>query len=144
MRYFAYGSNMSRSRMEERLGPVIDLGRARYPESVHRFSKLGCDGTGKGNIEHAPDRLVWGVVYEIDAIQLDRLVEVEFGYRLVSVELELDIVGPALTFEALRPELGLAPTREYLEHYVAGIREHRIPDDYLAAVLGDFHQLLDG
>jgi gamma-glutamylcyclotransferase len=138
VRYFAYGSNMSRSRIEARLGRVVDLGRARCPARTHRFSKLGRDGTGKGNIEPAAGGVVWGVVYEIDALQLDRLVEVEFGYRVIGVELDLEVLAPAVTFEALQPKAGLAPTREYIDHYIAGIREHRIPEDYLAAVLGDW------
>ncbi len=140
MRYFAYGSNMSRSRIEARLGAVVDLGRARCPARLHRFSKLGRDGTGKGNIEVDGGALVWGVVYELDAAQFERLVEFEFGYRVVELGLER---GSALSFEALRPAPGLAPSREYLEHYVAGVREHRIPEDYLAAVLGEFAALVD-
>ncbi|MFO7562594.1 MAG: gamma-glutamylcyclotransferase family protein [Enhygromyxa sp.] len=146
MRYFAYGSNMSRARLEARLGRVVDLGRARCPDRRHEFSKLGRDGSGKGNIELARDELVWGVVYEIEPVQLERLIEFEFGYRVVEVEVEVELATPepepAVTFEALACCPGLAPTREYLEHYVAGIREHRIPDAYLAAVLGEFRRLL--
>ncbi|HLT36829.1 MAG TPA: gamma-glutamylcyclotransferase family protein [Enhygromyxa sp.] len=138
MRYFAYGSNMSRARLETRVGPVVDLGRARCPGRRHAFSKLGRDGTGKGNIEVVRGELVWGVVYELESPQLERLIELEFGYRLIELELETTV----LSFEALEPCPGLAPSREYLEHYVAGIREHQIPDAYLAAVLGEFVELL--
>ncbi|HVH97760.1 MAG TPA: gamma-glutamylcyclotransferase family protein [Enhygromyxa sp.] len=144
MRYFAYGSNMSRARLEGRLGRVVDLGRARCAARRHRFSKLGLDGTGKGNIELAEAELVWGVVYELDAAQLERLTGLELGYRRVELEVELEMIGPVRTasFEALLPTQDLAPTREYLEHYVVGMREHGIPDAYLAAVLGEFHRLV--
>jgi hypothetical protein len=135
MRYFAYGSNMSRSRIEARLGSVVDLGPARCSNRLHRFSKLGLDGTGKGNIEAFVGGLVWGVVYELDVVQLERLVEFESGYRTIELELEL---GVAISFEAEQPKLGLTPSREYVEHYVAGIREHGIPEDYLGAILGEF------
>lgn len=80
MRYFAYGSNMSRARLEARLGRVADLGRAQCHERRHRFSKLGRDGTGKGNIEAVADARVWGVLYQLDGGQLDRLIEIESGY----------------------------------------------------------------
>lgn len=142
-RYFAYGSNMSRARIEARLGSVQDLGRARCPDREHRFSKLGRDGTGKGNIEAVAGALVWGVVYELDEAQLARLAEFEFGYRATQIELAagMQIVT---SFVALKPVAGLAPTPEYLEHYVTGIREHGIPDAYLAAVIDEFEHLLKG
>lgn len=142
-RYFAYGSNMSRARIEARLGAVRDLGRARCPDRHHRFSKLGRDGTGKGNIEVVAGGLVWGVVYEIDEGQLARLAEFEFGYRATQIELAAEVQA-VTSFEALEPVAGLAPTRAYLEHYVTGIREHGIPDAYLAAVLAEFEHLLKG
>jgi gamma-glutamylcyclotransferase len=147
--YFAYGSNMSRARLEARLGPVRDLGRARCPDRHHRFSKLGRDGTGKGNIEVLAGALVWGVVYELGETQLERLAKFEFGYR--GTLLDLGLAEPALerggavraaSFEALTPVAGLAPTRAYLEHYVAGIREHGIPEAYANAVLAEFADLL--
>jgi gamma-glutamylcyclotransferase len=144
VRYFAYGSNMSRARLEGRLGRVADLGRARCADRRHRFSKLGLDGTGKGNLEPAAAGLVWGVLYELDAGQLERLVAIETGYRLLEIEVELDGIGlvPTVSFEALEQRAGLAPTREYVEHYVTGIREHGIPDAYLAVVLGEFRGLV--
>lgn len=144
VRYFAYGSNMSRARLEARLGRVVDLGRARCVARRHSFSKLGLDGTGKGNIELADDALVWGVVYDIDPAQLERLAGIELGYRRIELDVELEMIGPTrtATFEALEPTPGLAPTREYLEHYVIGMREHGIPDAYLAAVLGSFYALV--
>jgi len=139
--YFAYGSNMSRARIEARLGSVRDLGRARCPDRHHRFSKLGRDGTGKGNIEVASGALVWGVVYELGEAQLERLATFEFGYRATQLQLIQAATG-VVSFEALAPVTGLAPTREYLEHYVRGIREHGIPEPYLNAVLRDFEHLL--
>jgi gamma-glutamylcyclotransferase len=146
VRYFAYGSNMSRARLEGRLGRVVDRGRAQCRDRRHRFSKLGRDGSGKGNLEAAADELVWGVVYELDGGQLERLVAVELGYRMIEVAVELEWIGSvrAASFEALEPTSGLVPTREYLEHYLVGMREHEIPDAYLAAVLGEFRELFVG
>ena len=154
MRYFAYGSNLSRARIQARLGPVRDLGRAHLPGRVHRFSKRGRDGSGKGNVERAPigaDARVWGVVYELSDAQFDRLTEFELGYRVVTLELPgAPVLATAATrgpmpvssFEALTPGPELAPTREYLDHYVTGVREHGIPDDYLDALLGEFRAIL--
>lgn len=87
--------------------------------------------------------MVWGVLYELDAAQLERLVTIEAGYRLIEVEVELEVIGPVrtATFEALEQRPGLMPTREYVEHYVTGIREHGIPDAYLASVLDEFRRI---
>ncbi|PRP96754.1 hypothetical protein ENSA5_35280 [Enhygromyxa salina] len=137
MRYFAYGSNMSRARLEQRVGPTLVLGPARLEGYRHRFSKLGTDGSGKGNIELHLGESVWGVVYELDDRQLARLVDFELGYRQTS--LPVPLVGATATrvtsFEAHTIVPGLAPTSAYVEHYVIGMREHGIPDDYRMRIL---------
>lgn len=140
MLYFAYGSNMSSLRLERRVGTVETLGRARLPAHRHRFSKLGRDGTGKGNIEPHPEEHTWGVIYGLTGQQLGELEGYEIGYRRA----ELDVVHHAgsdlvrvTTFVALRVVEGLAPTDEYLSHYRDGIDEHGIEDAYLRRLLAD-------
>lgn len=137
MLYFAYGSNMSRARLEQRVGEVGVVGRARLDDHRHRFSKLGQDGTGKGNIELAEGNAVWGVVYELDVAQWEVLAPFEIGYR----PLALDVWATrarlsARSFVAERIVIGLQPTVEYVEHYRIGMREHQLPEDYCTAVLG--------
>lgn len=134
MLYFAYGSNMSSRRLVARVGEVAVQGVATLPRHRHRFTKLGTDGTAKGNIEPAEDARTMGVLYELSERQFERLAQFEKGYR--STGLELAAIGvrgpvPALSFAALRIVEGLTPTDEYLAHYRAGIEEHGIDPAYL-------------
>lgn len=135
--YFAYGSNMSQSRLQERVGQVRVLGRARLCAHRHRFSKLGRDGTGKGNIEACAGASVWGVLYELDHAQLAQLDDYELGYRGLELELELDDRRSVLacSYAALKIVPTLTPTRAYLRHYLTGMREHAIPPDYRDEIL---------
>lgn len=144
--YFAYGSNMSRLRLEQRVGLVQVLGRGRLDGHRHRFSKLGRDGTGKGNIEPHEHASVWGVLYELEDGQLARLTEFEFGYRhtLVPVALTAEsgrAVG-ASSFAALQIVEALEPTAAYIEHYQIGMAEHGIPQDYRQQLLAGLSHLL--
>lgn len=146
--YFAYGSNMSRLRLEQRVGLVQVLGCGRLDGHHHRFSKLGRDGTGKGNIEPREDASVWGVLYELGDDQLARLTEFEFGYRpaILTVALAAD-PGRAVrasSFSALNVVDALEPTIEYIEHYLIGMAEHGIPDHYRQELLDALGDLLVG
>lgn len=135
-RYFAYGSNMLRARIEERLGRVEVLGAAVLAGYAHSFSKLGRDGTGKGNIRQAHGGEVHGVLYRLDAGQLARLVEIEGGYRLISLSVrQRGAVVDARAFQALAPMAALAPTDEYLAFYERGMREHGLPVHYRALIV---------
>ena len=135
-RYFAYGSNMLRARIEERLGPVEVLGAAVLAGYAHSFSKLGRDGTGKGNIREAHGSEVHGVLYRLDPGQMARLVEIEGGYRLVGLPVRCGgAIVDARAFQALAPMAALAPTAEYLAFYERGMHEHGLPAHYRALIL---------
>lgn len=134
--YFAYGSNMWRARIEERLGPVTVLGASVLPGYAHSFSKLGRDGTGKGNITEALDSEVHGVLYRLSTLQISWLAVIEGGYR--SVELAVRCSGarvPAVSFQALAPVSAPVPTAAYLACYERGMEEHGLPDHYRARIL---------
>lgn len=131
MRYFAYGSNMRRARLEARVGDVIDRGWVTLHHYRHSFQKLGSDGTAKGTIVTATEQKVHGVLYEIDDGQVGVLTECEGGYRRIDVDLD---GAAAITFEALRLVEGLQPTDDYLEHYFAGMTEHGLPVDYIEII----------
>ena len=143
-RYFAYGSNMSRARLEARIDRVRVVGPAVLEDHRHRFSKLGRDGTGKGNIEGHARARVWGVVYELDEAQLRRLAVFEGGYREDTLSVNLPSGEGVVThsFRALEVVEGLAPSADYLGHYLQGMREHALPEHYVEAVLGEWRALL--
>ena len=134
--YFAYGSNMSSARLVARVGDVESRGAARLPEHQHRFSKLGTDGTGKGNVEPVPREVVHGALYSLLPPQIARLAQFETGYRMVELDVwHRDTLSRVVTFVALRPVEPLRPSDEYLAHYRRGMAEHELPDDYVRHVL---------
>ena len=122
---------MSRARLEERVGDVVDRGWATLLQYQHSFRKLGADGTGKGTIVAAPGQIVHGVMYEIDDRQLGVITQREGGYRQIEVFLD---GAPAVTFEALRLVDGLHPSLDYLVHYFLGMTEHGLPEQYIETI----------
>jgi hypothetical protein len=128
---------MLRSRVEERLGPVVDRGRASLRGYRHCFNKHGVDGTAKGNIIAASTEAVQGVLYELNAAQLSTLTRCEPGYRRieVAVEEQRGVMVTAVAFTAVAPVSGLRPKAEYLGCYERGMIEHDIPRDYREQIL---------
>lgn len=145
--YFAYGSNMCRARLEERIGPVQTRGIAQLAGYIHRFTKPGADGTAKGNIEVEPGARVLGVIYGLREEQLEKLESFEVGYRRVEVLptlLDSDVIGaplPSITFVACSPSRDIpAPYDWYLEYYRRGIEQHGIDQDYFTTLVAELHQ----
>ncbi len=130
---------MSSARLVARVGPVEIVGRAVLRDHEHNFSKLGNDGTGKGNVVPSVGGLVLGVAYRLQPAQFSTLAGIEGGYR--SIEIDIEAGGRSLlatTFVALRPGPAPRPSAEYLEHYRVGMLEHGIAEDYAASILGAF------
>lgn len=135
--YFAYGSNMSRARLEERVGEVVHQGRALLSGYVHRFDHQGSDGTAKGNIAQAASDVVHGVLYALRDDQVQLLEPYEGGYDVITVELELVLVQRrvrAYTYTSRVIAPGLAPLADYLEHYFSGMLENGIPEAYVERI----------
>jgi cation transport regulator ChaC len=131
--YFAYGSNMSRLRLQARTGAVVHHGRALLQGYRHHFTHRGRDGTGKGNIGRSVGHAVHGVLYELSDHQVRQLASYEGGYEVREVELDLVRPGWRVTAYTYVSEIrthGLRPLPSYLEHYFSGIAENEIPRAY--------------
>jgi len=129
---------MSRDRLEDRIGLVVDLGWVTLVNYHLIFDKRGEDGTAKANIAPAPGHTVHGVLYELSAGQFDTLGVIEGGYTRRRVHVKVpgtaddDEPRAVETFVAI-PEWrqpGLLPTEAYLAYCVAGAREHALPESY--------------
>jgi AIG2-like family len=130
--YFAYGSNMSTGRTEDRTGGVHQRGVARL--SGHRilFNKASTDGTGKTNIVPHKTAEVWGVLFGMTTAQFTTLAGHEGGYAEQAVTVHLgDTEVKAQTFVAEMRTPGLKPSRTYLDFLIEGAREHHLPDAYI-------------
>lgn len=129
--------------MEERVGRVHDLGWSTLSGHRHAFNKRGADGTAKGNIIPANEDVVHGVLYQITAEQLQILAQYEGGYiatQLYVYAHQHAKLYTCTTYKALKTTSDLLPHHTYLKHYETGLREHGLPQEYRAYILGeDFH-----
>lgn len=140
--YFAYGSNLDRERLEDRVGPVRGAVPARLSNYRLAFNKRADGGGVYANVMPAPGGAVWGVAYLCSSAALARLdrhegvrgghyqrqpVEVESaeGERLGAI---MYVAGVSFT----GPES--TPHRNYLAHILTGARAHALPADYIEFV----------
>ena len=130
--YFVYGSNMKRSRIEERVGIVVDRGIATMRDYSIAFNKQSKDGTGKTNIIPAKQKDVLGVVYELSEDQLKVLDKSEKGYFRVPMEVDLSgKIVPVQTYVAGENTINneLLPKVDYLRLLIDGVYDHNFPED---------------
>ncbi len=130
--HFAYGSNMSTARLKKRINEVIQKGAAKLDGHEIRFDKKSDDRSGKTNLAAAEGSTVWGVLYELTPEQFRKLAGIEKGYRVQDVTVEAAVAkAVARTFIAEETTPALRPTRTYLDHLIAGAREHGLPQPYI-------------
>jgi len=139
--YFAYGSNLSKSRIAQRTGSAPPA-RTAYLND-HRFAfNLHADGVIYANIVPCYQSIVWGVVYWCSREMmeaLDRCEGVAIGcYRRAWVEIETE-KGERLQAEtyvggkSFVAEEGL-PSDAYLQLILTGAAEHGLPEQYIRFV----------
>jgi len=132
--YFAYGSNMSASRLQSRIKIKADVGAAYLEGWQMVFNKRGRDGSGKANLIANPDFVTWGVLYLLEGSELDRLDVIEGGYERMNVRVRQrdGTVYDAVTYVSQDLTDDPRPSHEYKEYVLSGAREHHLPPDYLA------------
>lgn len=138
MWYFAYGSNLCRSRLLERVASARYDRVARLAGHDFRFQKIGRDGSGKADAypTGSSDDAVWGALVEVVDAELVALDQFEPGYDRREVEVELPDEGEwrrAYTYLA-RPafvDSSRLPFRWYRQLVVAGGLARSLPDGYL-------------
>ena len=141
MLYFAYGSNMPRAMIEQRVGPCERVGVAYITGYALRFHKESvidysgkCDAYRTGD----PNDSVWGAIYRLTGDQIFRMDELEGpGYRRAAVrtmlggrvvEADLYLAEP----EYVKPDL--PPFDSYKACVLAGGRELGLPKEYVDAI----------
>jgi gamma-glutamylcyclotransferase len=138
MKYFAYGSNMLTSRLEQRLGKVDDGGTAILENHQIIFNKKSSvDYTGKTNVVKIEGGQVVGVVFELTEEQFLLLDGNEGGYHRQTIDVLIDgELTPVITYLANdnRIDNKLLPTVEYRQHLIDGAIEHNFPKEYIAAL----------
>ncbi len=129
MRYFAYGSNMDQKRMRDRGVEFTSRERAILKGWRLVFNKVANRNPKEGyaNIVEDKDGVVEGILYEISEEGMGRLDDCEghpdhYYREKVTVILDNGEEVKAITYIA-QPKMergGLKPTREYLNHLLAG------------------------
>lgn len=132
--YFAYGSNMLSERLCSRVLSAKAIGCARLEDWRLVFNKRSIDGSAKANLIESLGDTTWGVLYEIDAQDLERLDRVEGGYKRISVRARksdgetveaVTYVSAELTDEQIAYDW-------YKDTVITGAREHNLPQEYIA------------
>lgn len=126
--YFAYGSNLTRTRMRDRVPSAHPRGVACLADHRLTLDKRGRDGSGKANLQPTPGAWVFGALYRLSAIHWGALDACEPGYRRVPVEVHV----PGGTLEAWTyTSRDLTPHAIAYEWYkrlmVEGALEHGLP-----------------
>ncbi|MCK8825506.1 gamma-glutamylcyclotransferase family protein [Fuchsiella alkaliacetigena] len=129
--YFAYGSNMSKERLEKRISKVKTMGKAKLPNYKLVINKEGNDGSGKANIVYSLDNEVWGVFYELEKSKLEKLDSYEPNYERINVEIVNDLSESlnAITYISTKTT-DEKPFEWYKQHILKGAYEHNLPNDY--------------
>lgn len=141
--YFAYGSNLSQTRLHLHAPSAHLVSIARLPEYRLAFSiesKRSWLG-GVGDILPAPGDEVWGALWVIAPEDSRHLDEQEGvfrdppAYRRISVEVSTpagDVVR-CRSYQVVTPhEAGFLPSPAYKDTIVTGARELGLPESYLA------------
>lgn len=133
LHYFAYGSNMNKDRMHERVGYVLESMPGILSGWRLVFNKKARDGTSVyANIVPDPDGEVQGCVYQVTRDDIDTLDGYE-GYPAHYDRKEIQLLANTEMISAVvyiaAPEMicdDLKPTRDYLNHLLAG-KEYLTP-----------------
>ena len=141
--YFAYGSNLCRSRLVSRATGAESLGAAALTGYRLRWHKRSVDGSGKCSVEPAAAATaVYGVVYRMSKVAkraLDRVEGVGRGYDIAEVQVRVGgVLVPATTYVA-DPEYvvdELRPYAWYRELVVRGAVDQGLPEAYVASLRG--------
>lgn len=138
MHYFAYGSNMSISRLRERAPSAVPLGCHSLKEYGLRFHKSSKDGSGKCDAyftSNAKD-VIYGALFKIapsEKSALDRAEGLGYGYeeKEVRVTAADGSLTKATTYLASKIDKTLKPYSWYMNHVLIGANETSLPADYI-------------
>ncbi len=141
--YFAYGSNMQRKRLEDRVGKVVFIGKARLEDYELDFSKKSKDGSGKANITEKVNSIVEGAIFQLSVDQLKMLDKFE-GYPTHYLRQKIkvqrtkdDRIFSVHVYIAQSDHIqpNLRPTPTYLNYIIDGAKEIKATDTHEKLVL---------
>jgi sulfite reductase (NADPH) flavoprotein alpha-component len=134
--YFAYGANMSASKLARHGIRVASAEPARLDGYRLAFDLPGIPliEPAFASIVRAPGETVHGVLYRMSERDADRLDRFESPrYRRAPVEVTGTLSGraPAFAYENRMPVAGLVPSRRYLRLLCEGARDSGLPGEWI-------------
>jgi hypothetical protein len=141
LKYFAYGSNMSLSRLRERVPSAQRVGSCILRAHDLRFHKVSRDRSAKCdafNTEN-PEDFILGSLFEMcssDKKYLDAAEGLGHGYgeKYVIVEDDDGNVITAITYYALVIDAEVKPYSWYKNHVLIGAIESLLPGSYIQKI----------
>jgi len=84
-------------------------------------------------LEDSPGDVVWGVLYEIESSDLDKLDKAEGGYQRTTMRVQTneDKLVAAEVYISTEVVLEAIPFDWYKELLVSGAQEHQLPENYI-------------
>jgi len=125
--------------MLSRVGNILEEHNATVPNFELRFNKKVRGGTAGANVQPAPGKTVYGVLYKIEENSfrsLDRYEGVPDHYRRIEIQVTPDggQPVPAQVYIASKVEKGLRPSPHYLQAILDGAGEHSLPVSYIGEI----------
>jgi hypothetical protein len=141
LKYFAYGSNMSLSRLRERAASAQLLGSCILRAHDLRFHKVSRDRSAKCDAFYTenPEDYILGVLFEMrssDKKYLDAAEGLGHGYdeKYVIVEDDDGNEITAITYYALVIDAAIKPYSWYKNHVLIGAKESSLPESYIQKI----------
>jgi gamma-glutamylcyclotransferase (GGCT)/AIG2-like uncharacterized protein YtfP len=130
---------MNRAQMLSRVGNIVEEHTASLPNFQLRFNKKVRGGTAGANVQPAPGKTVYGVLYKIEEStfrSLDRYEGVPEHYRRIEIQVTPDggQPVPAQVYIASKIEKGLRPSAQYLKAILDGAGERSFPAAYIGEI----------
>ena len=150
MLYFAYGSNMSVRRFQQRVKSAEFIGQYMLLEHSLKFHKIGKDQSGKCDAYFTGNQhdIIYGVVFNFhrqEKYKLDKAEHLGIGYQEKNVKV-INIKGEkidAYCYYAIKINSQLKPFSWYKQHIIYGAKEANLPQDYLQYII-DHPEIDDG
>ncbi len=150
MYYFAYGSNMSVSRLRKRVPSAEALGCFALNGYDLRFHKSSTDGSAKCDayLTENTDDIIYGVLFKIDPKEkpaLDRAEGLGYGYtqkEITVTDSDRSLVT-ATTYIATKIDDNLKPYSWYVKHVLFGARDALLPELYIQEKIATIEAIED-
>ncbi len=140
MLYFAYGSNMCKSKLRGIASSCKEPFVAKLKKHNLRFHKQSTDKSGKANAyptNNVTDEVL-GVVFNVDDSEVRNLDKSEGGYNRTDIEV-FDNEGNhhnVKTYIAKKEKINstLKPYTWYKRLVIEGAYQHSLPEEYIAKI----------